>query len=400
MAASNRNNTTEKHDRPSLDGRWASGHRPEQAEKDAEKWTTGKVKRGDSLGRILKRERFEKDARDALLKALKPHMDFKSIRAGQTYRLRWENGALLGFEYHFSKLKKLVVRRNAKGKLVAKTVSAKTEVETKRIGGRIDSSLYNALKAQGEDGSIASDFVDVFAYDLNFYVDSQKGDVFKMIVEKEFINGKFLRYGRILAAEYDYSGGTARAFYFRPDGKKSGGYYDASGRSVSRTLLKTPLKYARISSRFDRHRMHPILHRVRAHLGTDFAAPKGTPVWAAADGKIVFRGRRHGGGNVVILRHKGGLHTLYMHLSTFRKGQRVGQMVESKTVIGYVGSTGLATGPHLHFSVKKNGRYVDPQKIKMKRGPGVPPKYRGQFDALVARWSVKLAEVKVARNAR
>ncbi len=399
MAASNSKDTTKNDKLAKLraDGRWNSD-RPERAEKNKARWINGKVKRGDGLGRILAREGFKKEARNALLKALNPHMDFKAIRAGQKYRLRWSNGQLLGFEFHFSKIKKLIVHRNKEGVLVAETSKAKTDIQIKKVGGVVHSSLSAALKAQGEDGALVGLLVDVFAYDLNFYVDTHKGDQFRMIVEKEFLEGQFLRYGRVLAAEYIHKRGTARAFYWRKPGAKHGKYYSQDGRSVSRTLLKTPLKYARISSRFNPRRMHPVLHKVRAHMGVDYAAPTGTPVWAAADGKIAFRGRRRGGGNVVILRHPDGLNTLYMHLSKFRKGQRVGQKVRSKTVIGYVGATGLATGPHLHFSVKKNGAYVDPMRLKMSRGKGVAKQHREAFDAEIGEWVAKLASVKVAAS--
>jgi murein DD-endopeptidase MepM/ murein hydrolase activator NlpD len=142
--------------------------------------------------------------------------------------------------------------------------------------------------------------------------------------------------------------------------------------------------------------MHPVLHRQRAHLGVDYAAPTGTPVWAAADGRIVGRGDMGGAGNCVIVQHDNGLQTIYMHLSKFEPGQRVGQRVKSKTVIGYVGATGLATGPHLHFGVKQHGQYVDPSTIKMARGPGVPRKLRAQFKAETGRLAERLLRIPVS----
>src|SRR5690606_594403 len=138
---------------------------------------------------------------------------------------------------------------------------------------------------------------------------------------------------------------------------------DEKGHSSEKTLLKTPLKFHRISSKFDRRRMHPVLHTTRAHLGIDYAAPTATPVWAAASGTVVHRAPSGGAGNMVILRHDGGLQTVYMHLSKFASGQKVGQRVNAKTVIGYVGTTGLSTGPHLHFGVKQNGAFIDPSKL-------------------------------------
>ncbi|MCA9718696.1 MAG: M23 family metallopeptidase [Myxococcales bacterium] len=167
-------------------------------------------------------------------------------------------------------------------------------------------------------------------------------------------------------------------------GTKNEGYYDEEGRGVAKTFLKSPLKFTRISSGFNPKRMHPVLHRVKGHMGTDYAAPEGAPVWAAADGTITFRGKRGGAGNMVIMRHEGGLSTLYMHLSKFARGQRVGQRVKQKTVIGYVGSTGLATGPHLHFGVRKGGRYVDPQSVGNHRAGGVGKQHLARYKRTIA----------------
>src|SRR5690606_9061590 len=168
------------------------------------------------------------------------------------------------------------------------------------------------------------------------------------------------------------------AYWEAPDGSTRG-WFDRDGKSLDRTLLKSPLKFTRISSGFNPRRMHPVLHRVKGHNGTDYAAPEGTPVWAAADGVIAFRGKKGGAGNMVILSHAGGMKTLYMHLSRFEDGQRVGQKVAQRTVIGYVGQTGLATGPHLHFAVRLGGRYVDPQEVKSVPKPGVPRNHLSRF---------------------
>ena len=173
--------------------------------------------------------------------------------------------------------------------------------------------------------------------------------------------------------------GTFAGVWWTPPGAKSGGYFDREGNSLDRVLLKSPLKFALVSSQFNPKRMHPVLHRVKGHFGTDYAAPEGTPIWAAADGRIVFRGPKGGAGNMVILSHDGGLKTLYMHLSRFEDGQKVGDRVSQKTVIGYVGQTGLATGPHLHFGLQRHGKYVDPEEIKSVPRPGVPKNHRAQF---------------------
>lgn len=340
------------------------------------------IQSGESLGPILLRAGLTASEADKLLRALEPHVDFKTIQVGQHYRIELsDTGELSRFELSLSKLERVVVTRTADGTLEAKTIEAETEIRVEEVSGVISSSLYMSVKDAGEDMGLVDLLVDVFAYDLNFFVDQRKGDRFRVLVEKEYLGGDFLRYGRIVGAEYDGDAGTFRAFYWKQPGADKGRYYDEDGHSIEKSLLKTPLKYTRISSRFNRHRMHPILHIQRGHFGVDYAAHKGTPVWAAGDGRISFRGPAGGAGNMVVIHHDSGLITLYMHLSKFRAGQHVGERVAQKTVIGYVGETGLATGPHLHFAVKKNGHYVDPLSLKLQPGPPVPQKFKGQFEA-------------------
>lgn len=342
----------------------------------------GKVQEGDSLGRILRREGLPAPQADAVIRALNGHLDFRAIRVGQKYRLRFDAGGELEyFEFEVSRENVVRAERGVDGKLVGKKLEVETEVRTETIGGKIEGSLFMSMKRSGEDTSLVPFFVDVFAYDLNFYIDTHPGDTYRLIVEEHYLDGAFLRYGRVLAAEYSGRAGTYRAFLWRQPGDDRDKYYDEKGRSIEKTFLKTPLKFARISSKFNPRRMHPVLHVRRGHWGVDYAAPRGTPIWAAAPGRITFRGRRGGAGNCVIIRHDNGLRSLYMHMSRFKKGQRVGTRVRAKDVIGYVGSTGLATGPHLHFGVKKNGHYIDPLKMKMTRGKGVAKKHRQLFQS-------------------
>ncbi len=374
---------------------------PERAETDG-RWVDGEVQSGDSLGRILRRENMTPPEADEVIRALRDHMDFRKIRPGQTYRIRFDDdGRVVEFEFRVSRTVTVRAKRDDNGRLVGKKDKTATQIRIEEIGGRIDSSLYASVKGQGENPRLVSFFVDVFAYDVNFYTGTKAGDTFRMLVEKEYADGEFLRYRRVLAAEYSGKVGTFSAFYWQAPGVKEGRYYDAKGRSVEKSLLKTPLKYARISSKFNPNRMHPILHKRRGHMGVDYAAPTGTPVWSAASGKIVFRGWRGGAGNCVIIKHDNGLQTVYMHLSKFRKGQRVGQQITGKTVIGYVGSTGMSTGPHLHFGVKKNGRYVDPLKLEPTRRGGVAKKHRARFKAEIDKLSSRLAGISVSgRNER
>ena len=356
----------------------------------------GKVGKSDTLGRILKKSGLSGSEADEVIRSLSGVLDFKTIRAGQTFHIeRGADGRVRKFELVQSKLLTVRSERAASGALVGTSDALQTRVEARTIGGRIDSSLYAAIKGAGETAALVDFFVDVFAYDLDFYNDTHAGDTFRVVVEKEYKNKEFLRYKRILAAEYHGKAGTFRTFYFKPS-TGDAGYFNSDAESSDKTLLKTPLKFHRITSGFDRQRMHPMLHTVSAHLGIDYAAPVGTPVWAAASGTITYRGFNDtGAGNLVMIKHEAGLETAYMHLSKFAD-LKVGQRVAVKTVIGFVGTTGLSTGPHLHFGVKQKGSWIDPSKLTPIRAPGVAARELDAFRAEVARLEALLAAIKIA----
>jgi murein DD-endopeptidase MepM/ murein hydrolase activator NlpD len=352
----------------------------------------GKVAKGDTIGKFLKRSGLSAAETNELLRAVTDVFDSRTLRPGQTFRIeRGADGRVKAFELVVSKVQTVRVVRGANGELEGKADHSQTKIELKAIGGRIDSSLYASLKSAGENAALVDFFVDVFAYDIDFYNDTHDGDTFRVLVEKEHtVDGAFVRYGKILAAEYQGKAGTFKTFRF------GDAYFDDEGQSSEKTFLKTPLKFARVSSGFDRKRMHPVLHTTRAHLGIDYAAPTGTPVWAAASGVIVTRAMSGGAGNLVIIRHDNGLESAYMHLSKFADNQRVGQRVAAKTVIGYVGTTGLSTGPHLHFGVRQNGQYVDPSKLTPIRNKGIASKDSAAFKAELAKLEAQLAGVKIA----
>lgn len=355
----------------------------------------GKVGKSDTLGRLLKKSGLSGPEADEVIRSLAGVLDFKTIRAGQTFRIeRGADGRVKLFSLVLSKVQTVRSERAQTGELVGKADSAETRIEVKSIGGKIDSSLYAAIKASGESAALVDFFVDVFAYDLDFYNDTHEGDTFRVLVEKELAGTELLRYKRILAAEYQGKAGTFRTFYYQPSSGEPG-YFDAEGKSSEKTLLKTPLKFDRITSGFDRKRMHPVLHTEVAHLGIDYAAPTGTPIWAAASGTISFKGMAGAAGNLVQIKHDGGLETAYMHLSRYAD-IKVGQKVKAKTVIGYVGSTGMSTGPHLHFGVKQNGSWIDPSKLTPVRSNGVAQRDLDAFRAEVARVEALLGAIKIA----
>jgi murein DD-endopeptidase MepM/ murein hydrolase activator NlpD len=327
--------------------------------------------KSDTLGQALAREGFGAQAGNVVA-ALAKLVDPKTIQGGQKYVVRLDDsGVPEAFEYQPTIVLRYIVERDDQKSDVAWTAhKSEQPVETKTIeaGGVVESSLYESVQKTGESTTLVGSFVELFAWDVNFYVDQHPGDHWKIVVEKQLLGGKFYKYGRILAAEYGGKVGTFRAFWFAGrNGKTQGRYFDEHGQAISKTMLKTPLRFVRISSKFDRKRFHPILHVEKAHLGIDYAAPVGTPVWASAGGRVLEAGMKRGSGNTIVIAHSNGINTRYYHLSRFARGLHAGQLVKQKDVIGFVGTTGLSTGPHLHFSVTKNGAFVDPNKMQINR---------------------------------
>ena len=350
----------------------------------------GAIEKGGSVAAVLRDAGLDAQARAQVLEALSAHTDPGKVQIGQRWIISREHDEVMRFALVLSKTERVVAQKNydedQHASWTAERVTLETEREQARYAGEIKGSLWASLERAGADPTLVNLFIDAFAYDLDFHTDSRAGDRFELLVDKEILDGEFVRYGRVHAAVYEGHAGRFELYWW-PDPKAAkkdpdtdeGAYFDAEGKGIRKTFLKSPLKFSRVSSSFNPKRMHPVLHREKGHMGTDYAAPEGTPVWAAADGKIVFRGDKGGAGNMVILLHANGLKTLYMHLSAFEEGQKVGTRVEQKTVIGYVGMTGLATGPHLHFGVQKGGRYVDPEQVEVHRTADLPRSQRKAF---------------------
>jgi len=235
------------------------------------------------------------------------------------------------------------------------------KIKERKAAGEITSSLYLALKEQKVSDLLALKLAEVFAWQIDFYR-IYKGDKFKVLFEEEYVNGEFIGVGKIIAAYFQHRGDDYYAFYFNQDDKDE--YFDEEGKSLQKTFLKSPLKFSRITSGYTRRRYHPVLHRYKAHLGTDYAAPTGTPIYAVGDGVVIEARYKRNNGNYVKIRHNSTYSTQYLHMSKIAKGIRPGVKVKQKQVIGYVGSTGLATGPHVCFRFWKNGAQIDHRKQK------------------------------------
>ncbi len=322
---------------------------------------------------------------DAVIAALDDVMDFRRCRPDDEMILvRDAGGVLTRFEYHAS-VTQIYEAVRTQGELF-EGHQVEVPIDTVRIarGGTVSSSLGAALEAAGLGRTLVGTFVDVFEGRIDFNTETRAGDAFRVLVDQDSIEGTFLRWGQVRAIEYrSQRRGDLVAYYFEPRGEE-GDFYDATGRQMHGGWLRTPLHYDHISSPFDMHRMHPVLHRVMPHNGIDFAAGTGTPVWAAAEGTITFVGPRGPNGNLVTISHEGGYETAYCHLSRFATGLHRGQEVHQRELIGYVGTTGRSTGPHLHFGLKHHGTFIDPASQLNGQGRMLPGGQLGPFRAQMA----------------
>lgn len=348
----------------------------------------------------LARAGFELDEAQALEEALDGVLDFRRCRPTDEMIVeRDTNGMLLLFEYHGgSATHYYQATRDDQGELRGEKVEIPVEKVRVARGGTVRTSIGDALDGLGLGRTLVGTFVSVWEGKVNFSRDTRQGDVFKIIVDEERIEGEFLRYGRVHAVEYvGQRTGELRAFWFEPRGGQPD-FYDEDGRSIHGGWLRTPLRYDHISSRYDPRRMHPILRRIVPHNGVDYAAGTGTPVWAAAAGEVTWAGMKGANGNLVSIRHQGGYLSHYAHLHRIERGIERGTEVDQRQVIGYVGSTGRSTGPHLHFGLKKHGRFVDP--IEEMNGPGrmMPSGNLGRYRQVVRRLTRELGQIETGSS--
>ncbi|MDZ7759369.1 MAG: peptidoglycan DD-metalloendopeptidase family protein [Desulfovermiculus sp.] len=318
----------------------------------------------------------------ALNREAKEVFPLRKIKAGQPFRLKLQEERLQGFEYEIDTQKKLCVDID-EGQFKVTTQNIEYDGRTMVVDGTVRSSLFKAVTDQGEAPVLAIKLADIFAWDIDFIRDIREDDSFRLVVEKRYRKEEFSGYGPIVAAQFTNQGRAYQAFLFSTqDGRTE--YFNAQGQAVRKAFLKAPLNFTRISSGYTHRRKHPILNVVRPHLGIDYAAPRGTPVKSVADGVVIARAYERGGGNYIKIRHPNGYITLYMHLSKFRSGIRKGVKVSQGQTIGYVGSTGLSTGPHLDYRVKKNGSYINPLKIDSQPASPVPEKEMARFQQAIS----------------
>lgn len=331
---------------------------------------------------------------DAVTAALEGVMDFRRCRPNHELVIeRSAEGRIERFEYRASVTQIYEAVHQAEGHWVGRQVEVPIERVRLRRAGVVHTSLGTALEQAGLGRSLVGVFVDVFDGVVSFNTDTRAGDTFRIVVDEERIDGEFLRYGTVHAIEVRGQRlGERRAFWFEPREDLTD-FYDETGRAVHGGWLRTPCRYDHISSPFNPRRLHPILRRIVPHNGVDYAASTGTPVVAAAEGTVSFVGPRGANGNLVSLRHENGYETHYAHLSRFAPGLASGQHVRQRQLIGYVGSTGRSTGPHLHFGLKRNGRFIDPQAELNGPGRMMPAAFLGRYRRHARELAAELAQI-------
>lgn len=338
------------------------------------------IKSGDNLSSVFARMGLNDRDIYELFDGNKSAKDLRSIAPGQKFEFLVDaQGKLQELTYYKNVLDSLKFTRNETG-FSSELISLKPEIKRSFRQGTINSSLFLAGKQAGLPINLTMELANIFGYDVDFAQDIQKGDQFKVMFEEQYLSNKKIGTGVILSAEFTNAGKTFRAVrYTGKDGVTR--YYTPDGKGMNKAFLRMPVEFARISSGFSLGRLHPVLNTIRAHKGTDYAAATGTPIRATGDGKIIFAGRQGGFGNCIVIQHGQGYETLYGHLSKFGKGISNGTRVSQGQVIGYVGMTGLASGPHLHYEFHVNGQVRNPVTVDLPKSVGIAANEKDRFNA-------------------
>ncbi|MEW6109495.1 MAG: peptidoglycan DD-metalloendopeptidase family protein [Nitrospirota bacterium] len=351
----------------------------------------GNIEKGETLFDIFKKYGIQATELFRLREASADVHRLRELYPGRQYKIILDtNQQVNSFEYWINDDTILNITRTESG-FSAEKISIQYEKRTEHIGGIIRDNLISSIGDGRENLLLALQLSDIFAWDIDFTADLRNNDEYKIIVEGLYLDGEFKKYGDIISAEFVNNNETYYAYRFEHNGKKD--YYDGEGKSLRKAFLKAPLSFRRISSGFSRGRFHPILKIYRPHHGLDYAAPAGTPVSAAGDGTVVFAGRKGQYGKLIILRHRNGYRTYYGHLSGIAKSIRSGKKVDQGQVVGYVGATGLATGPHLHYEMRINNKPVNPLKLKIPRGDSIPKKSMAEFRTFKNMMDTELASI-------
>jgi murein DD-endopeptidase MepM/ murein hydrolase activator NlpD len=336
-----------------------------------------RVKNGDTMAAIFARQKLSATDLYNIMALGEATRDLRYIKPGDTIHIRHDaDGKLLELTHEKNRLESLRVTRTEKG-FQAEQIQREPEIRTTYASSKIDNSLFEAGQKSGLPQAIIMELAGIFGWDIDFALDIRQGDEFRLVYEEQFLDGEKIRNGNILAAEFVNQGRSYRAVRYQPKNGRAD-YYTPTGQNMRKAFLRSPVDFRRISSRFGK-RHHPVLNRMRMHKGVDYAAARGTPIRATGDGKIIFRGRKGGYGKTVIIRHGSKYSSLYAHMSAYNRKARHGSKVKQGQIIGYVGATGRATGPHLHYEFRVNGTHRNPLTVKLPSAASIDKTLKADF---------------------
>jgi murein DD-endopeptidase MepM/ murein hydrolase activator NlpD len=346
-------------------------------------WEEVTIGRNESFYVALKRKGLDHETIMDVVEAAEPHVDLRRVRRGDTFSLARPDSALEALRFDIDRERYLIIQREL-GSMRAEIGNYPVERVVRVARGEIQTNLFDALKLNGADPVLADQLAEILGWSIDFFRDLRVGDRYEVLYTEHRRENETVRDPQVLAVRFTNQGREYRAYRFDNElGLPA--YYDETGDSLERQFLRAPLKFTRISSNFSHRRLHPVLKRYRPHYGVDYVAPTGTPIFATGDGTIIERRRDRASGNFVGIRHGNGYESYYLHLSRFVKGQRVGQKVKQGDVIGFLGSTGWATAPHLDYRIKRNGKWVNPRNLDLPPADPVSEDRRNAFEAETAR---------------
>ncbi len=335
------------------------------------------VRAGDTMEGIFLKNKLNLGHLASIVRLEQAGKYIRKLRPGDIFEIQHDRGEVVSIYRELNLTSALVVSKNESG-YKSEIVERPIELRRRLAYGRIETSLFESAADAGMPDRLIMNLAGIFAWDVDFVLDIRQGDDYFILFEEIYQDSKYITVGEIVAAEFNNNGRTFRAVrYINKSGRSD--YFTPDGRSVRKAFIRAPVDFARISSSFNPRRKHPILNRIRAHRGVDYAAPRGTPIKAAGDGRVIFRGRKGGYGNAIILQHGGNITTLYGHLSRFASSARLGKRVKQGQTIGQVGSTGLATAAHLHYEYRVNGSHRNPRTVKLPQAAPINDEYREDF---------------------
>lgn len=349
----------------------------------AYKETLIKIKSGHSLSTIFRKHRFSHQDLYSIMQKGQAAEALRNLQPGRNLSIQTdEQGQLYSLSYQIDRLQSVNVNR-VNNDFNIETINKPVETRVNYADGQIQSSLFEAGKEAGLSDALVMEMAGIFGWDIDFALDIRQGDKFSILYEEQFVEGKKYQTGTILAAEFTNQGKTFKAIRFT-DQSGNSSYYTPEGLSMRKAFLRSPVDFRRISSRFG-NRKHPVLNRIRLHKGVDYAARRGTPIQSAGDGKVIFKGTKGGYGRVVIIQHGSRYQTLYAHMNGFKRGIHVGKHVKQGQTIGFVGSSGRATGPHLHYEFRVNGSHRNPLTVQLPNASPINTAFKSDFTAHATR---------------